>query len=238
MAGHSKWANIKHKKDRADKAKAKAFSRVAKEIISAVRVGGPDPKANSRLRLAVQKARAVNFPTDSIERNIKKGASTDQSNYTEMSYELYGYGGVGLIVDVMTDNKNRIASEIRIATNKRGGTIAVPGAVSFNFERKGVLEVAKEGLEEDDLFLLVSDAGAEDFSSEEENYMVITPSEALYQVKEAIDEAGGKTLSAELQMVPKTLVEVDAETAKANQGLIDWLEDIDDVDVVYHNMDE
>ncbi|MCB1076168.1 MAG: YebC/PmpR family DNA-binding transcriptional regulator, partial [Simkania sp.] len=133
MAGHSKWANIRYKKERADAKKGKVFSRIAKEIISAVKLGGPDPKANSRLRLAIQRARAENVPNDNIERNIKKAQSAETANYSEFTYELYGFGGVGIICDVMTDNKNRIASEVRIATNKRGGTIATPGAVSFNF---------------------------------------------------------------------------------------------------------
>lgn len=236
MAGHSKWANIKHKKGKADALRGKAFSRAAKEIISAVKVGGADPDANPRLRLAIQKARAVNFPKDSIERNIKKGSSSDQADYIEITYELYGHGGVGIIAEVMTDNKNRISSDMRIATNKCGGSVASPGSVAFNFDRKGVIEVSKEEMEEDDLFLLATDAGAEDFSAEEEGYMVVTPVEALFQVKEAIEEAGGKVGEASLQMIPKVTVDVDDETGDANQKLIDWLEDLDDVDAVFHNM--
>src|SRR5262245_60307280 len=126
MAGHSKWANIKHRKERSDKLKGKMFSRLAKEIISAVKMGGPDPKNNPRLRLAIDKAKIANFPNENIERNIKKASSETQANYESVTYELYGYGGVGLIVEVMTDNKNRAASDMRIATNKRGGTIANP----------------------------------------------------------------------------------------------------------------
>src|SRR3990167_10602916 len=157
MAGHSKWANIKHRKERADKKKGKIFSRIMKEIISAVKQGGPDLKSNSKLRIAIQKAKDANLPTDNIERNIKKAASADTSDYTEMTYELYGFGGVGLVVDIMTDNKNRIASEIRIAINKCGGTIATPGAVSYNFDRKGLIRVDKSTIDEDALFLLASD---------------------------------------------------------------------------------
>lgn len=237
MAGHSKWANIKHRKERADAKKGKAFSRVAKEIISAVKTGGADPDSNPRLRLAIQKAKAVNFPNDSIDRNIKKASSADQSDYFELTYELYGHGGVGLLVEIMTDNKNRIAGDMRIATNKRGGTIANPGAVSYQFDRKGVIQVSKEGIEEDDLFMLVSEAGADDFDVEEELYIVLTPPDELMAVKEAVDAAGAKVLEAEIRMVPKSVVEVDEETAEANQALIDWLEDLDDVDAVYHNMD-
>ncbi len=237
MAGHSKWANIKHKKARVDAAKGKMFSRIAKEIISAVKQGGPDPKANARLKLAMQKAKAANLPNENIERNIKKASSADQADYTEMTYELYGHGGVGLVIDIMTDNKNRIASEIRIATNKRGGSIASPGSVTFNFDRKGLIRIKKEeGLEEDDLFLLVSDAGAEDFLSEEEQFLVITDSSDLFQVKDALDEANIKSESTQLEMIAKTLVDCDKESTEANEGLIEWLEEIDDVDAVYHNM--
>lgn len=238
MAGHSKWANIKHRKERADAIKGKIFSRLTKEIISAVKQGGPDPKSNTRLRLAIQKAKTANLPADNIERNIKKASSADQADYEEVMYELYGYGGVGIIVDMMTDNKNRAASEIRIATNKRGGTIAMPGAVAFNFERKGVLQIFKEGIEEDKLFLIVSEAGAEDFDVEEEFYMVTTPPDMLFQVKEKLDECGIKTETAELQMIPKVYIQCNEEAAKDNKALIEWLEGIDDVDTVYHNMQE
>ena len=236
MAGHSKWANIKHKKGKADAKKGKVFSRVTKEIITAVKQGGPDAKSNARLRLALQKARAANMPSENIERNIKKASSADQADYTEMTYELYGHGGVGIIVDVMTDNKNRIASDMRIATNKRGGTIATPGAVAFNFDRKGILQVKSEGNSEDDLFLLATDAGADDFEAADEFFMITTPPDELYNVKEKLEEAGIAVENASLEMLPKTFVECDDETAKANQGLIEWLEDLDDVDAIFHNM--
>lgn len=152
MAGHSKWANIKHRKGKADVKKGKIFSRISKEIISAVKLGGPDVKNNPRLRLVLQKARTVNVPNDNIERNIKKAMSADQADYSELSYEMYGYGGVGLYIEIMTDNKNRISSEIHIATNKRGGHVATPGSVAFNFDRKGVIQVAKKNAIEDELF--------------------------------------------------------------------------------------
>lgn len=236
MAGHSKWANIKHKKERADAKKGKAFSRAAKEIISAVKTGGPDPKANPRLRLAIDRAKAVNFPNDSIDRNIKKASSSDQSDYLEMTYELYGHGGVGIIVDIMTDNKNRTASEMRIATNKRGGALAQPGSVAFNFERKGVIQVEKTSVPEDDLFLAVTEAGAEEFDVEEELYMIVTAPENLYSIKEIIENAGGKCVEVELRYLPKNSVECDPDSEKANHALIEWLEEIDDIDAVYHNM--
>ncbi|MDP1836806.1 MAG: YebC/PmpR family DNA-binding transcriptional regulator [Chlamydiales bacterium] len=236
MAGHSKWANIKHRKGRADAQRGKLFSRASKEIISAVKLGGPDAKMNPRLRLALTKARAVNFPSDNIERVIKKASSADQADYTEMSYELYGYGGVGIIADVMTDNKNRIASEIRIATNKRGGTIAMPGAVAFNFDRKGILQIPKSTGSEDDLFTAATEAGAEDLESEQDMYLVTTDPVELYAVKEALAAKGFEANDTSLEMVPKTTVDCDLETAKANLALIEWLEDLEDVDAVYHNM--
>lgn len=238
MAGHSKWANIKHRKGRADALKGKAFSRVAKEIISAVKLGGPDPKANSRLRLAIQKARAINMPSENVDRNIKKASSADQANYEEINYEIYGHGGVGIIVETMTDNKNRTASDMRIATNKRGGTIANPGAVLFNFDRKGVIQVSKEGVEEESLFLTVTEAGADEFDVDDDCFVVVTPPDLLFQVKEKIDLMGANCLEAELSIIPKLFIEVDEETRQANQRLIDWLEELEDVDRVYHNMAE
>ncbi|MBJ7449499.1 MAG: YebC/PmpR family DNA-binding transcriptional regulator [Parachlamydiales bacterium] len=236
MAGHSKWANIKHRKERADAKKGKLFSRATKEIISSVKMGGPDPKTNPRLRLAIQKAKEVNLPNDNIDRNIKKASSDEQADFTAITYELYGHGGVGLIVDVLTDNKNRISSDIRIATNKQGGTIANPGSVAFNFDRKGVIHVAKDAASEDDMFMLVTEAGAEDFEVQDDVYVILTDPSQLYAVKDAIEAKGLKTLQAELEMIPKVWVECDEETAKSNFGLIDWLDGLDDVDAVYNNM--
>lgn len=236
MAGHSKWANIKHRKDRADKKKGKVFSRVMKEVISAVKQGGPDPKLNRKLHLAIQKAKEANVPNENLERNIKKAASSDQSDYFEMTYELYGYGGVGLLVDMMTDNKNRASSEIRIAVNKWGGTIATPGAVSYNFERKGVIRIAKEGVAEDTLFLLATEAGAEDFSLEEDSYLITTAVDQFKAVKDAVEKKEFKCEEAELAMVPKSWVEVSDTDADRNIALIEGLENIEDVDAVYHNM--
>ncbi len=236
MAGHSKWANIKHRKGRADAAKGKIFSRLVKEIISAVKQGGPDPKTNSKLRLVIQKAKVANLPSENIERNIKKATSQDQADYEQVTYELYGHGGVGIVVDVMTDNRNRAASEMRIATNKRGGTIAGPGSVLFNFEKKGVIQVLQKDGKEDDLFLAVTEAGAEDFEANEDLFLITTPPDLLYQVKEKIEQMGIKCEAADLEVIPKVFVECDAETAKANFALIEWLENLDDVDAVYHNM--
>ncbi len=236
MAGHSKWANIKYRKERADKKKGKIFSRAVKEIISAVKQGGPDPKANTKLRIAIDKAKVANVPHDNIERNIKKASSSDTQDYSEMTYELYGYGGVGIIVAIMTDNRNRISADIRIATNKCGGNVATPGAVAFNFDRKGMILVAKPSIKEDDLFLLISESGADEMTVEDDVYKVTTPVEALYKVKQAIEQAGGRCEETELTMVPKSFVEVSDEQADLNIALIEWLENLDDVDAVYHNM--
>jgi YebC/PmpR family DNA-binding regulatory protein len=236
MAGHSKWANIKHRKERADAKKGKVFSRVTKEIISAVKQGGADPKSNAKLRLAIQKAKEANLPSENIERNIKKASSPDQADFQPVTYELYGYGGVGIIVEIMTDNKNRTASDIRIATNKRGGTIANPGAVTFNFDRKGIIRIEKGKGEEDALFLAATDAGAEDFSVDDEGFVILTAPENLFQVKEKLASQGIPIDEAEIEMIPKTYIDCDEETAKSNLSLIEWLEDLDDVDAVYHNM--
>lgn len=236
MAGHSKWANIKHKKEKADKQKGKLFSKLAKEIISAVKVGGPDPHANPRLRIAINKAKIANFPTDNIERNIKKGSSSSE-NYETVIYELYGFGGVGLIVEGMTDNKNRMATDIRIATNKRGGTIATPGSVMFNFDKKGVIQLTKNSRNEEFIIECALEAGAEDVDFAEEGVMVVTDPSFLYSVKEKMDQKGFNTDEANIEMIPKVLITCDEETKKSNQALIDWLEDLDDVNVVYHNME-
>ena len=236
MAGHSKWANIKHRKGRADAIKGKIFSRLVKEIISAVKHGGPDPKSNSKLRLVIQKAREANLPNDNIERNIKKASSADQADFTEMTYELYGYAGVGIIAEVMTDNKNRISSDMRIATNKKGGTVATPGSVAFNFDRKGVIQVSKKTATEDELFLAATEAGAEEFDVADDTFVITTPPDQLIQVKDALITAGFKCEESELQMIPKLYIECDEEAQKQNLELIDYLEALDDVDAVYHNM--
>lgn len=236
MAGHSKWANIKHKKARADAKKGKVFSRIAKELIVAVKLGGPDPTTNTRLRLVLQKAKAANVPNENIERNIKKAASADQASFDDMTYELYGHGGVGIICEAMTDNKNRMASDLRIATNKRGGTIATPGSVSFQFDKKGIIQIDKEGVDEGKLFEEILEAGAEEFDEAENLFIIVTPYETLYSVKESIEKIGYKCIDASQEMVPKVLVDCDQENKEKNLALIEWIESIDDVDAVFHNM--
>lgn len=232
MAGHSKWANIKHRKERADKIKGKLFSRLAKEIISAVKQGGSDLKSNTKLKLVIQKAKGANLPNDVIERNIKKASAKDVQDYFEMTYELYGYGGVGLIVDIMTDNKNRMASDIRIATNKCGGTIAAPNSVAFNFMKKGIIKVSKKLIHEDELFMKATELGAEDFLVEEEFYKIIAEPENLHKVKDGLNTQ----CESAFEMIPKSLIEPSDEDIDSNIKLIEFLENLDDVDAVYHNM--
>ncbi len=236
MAGHSKWANIKHKKERADAKKGKVFSRVTKELITAVKLGGADPKSNARLRLVLQKAKAVNLPQDNIDRNIKKATNATTSDYADVTYELYGHGGVGILCEGLTDNKNRTASDLRIATNKRGGVIAAPGSVSYQFDRKGVIQVAKEGVDSDTLFAVISDAGADDFEEIDSCFIVTTPVESLYAVKEVLEEKGYSCLEAELEMIPKLWIACDQETREKNLALFEWLENLEDIDIVTHNM--
>ncbi|MEG1542252.1 MAG: YebC/PmpR family DNA-binding transcriptional regulator [Victivallaceae bacterium] len=237
MAGHSKWANIKHRKERADNKKSKIFSRIIKEMISAVKNGGSDVKSNPRLRMVVQKAKAHNIPNDNIERNIKKAGSVDQKAFEAVVYELYGYGGVGIIVEALTDNKNRTASDIRIAVNKRGGTLVEPGSVLYTFARKGVCYVDSESIEEDALLKEIIEAGAEDLIQDEDGrFMVITEPHLLFEVKEKLEAENVKIVEEELTYLPLRQVDCNEEEGKANIALIEWLEDIDDIDVVHHNM--
>lgn len=236
MAGHSKWANIKYRKERADKIKGKLFTRITKEIISSVRLGGPDPKSNVRLRLAIQKAKDANLPNENVQRNIKKASSPDQADFIESTYEIYGHGGVGIFVEALTDNKNRTASDMRIATNKKGGNIASPGAVAFNFDRKGIIQILKKNAVEEELFLAATESGAEDFEAAGDLFIITTAPDELFQVKEKLISLGYPIESAELEMIPKNYVECSEEDMKANLELIDWLENLDDVDAVYHNM--
>lgn len=237
MAGHSKWANTKYRKERADHKKGKIFSRTIKELISAVKMGGADPKTNTRLRVVIQKAKDQNIPNENIERNLKKASSAEQKNFETVVYELYGYGGVGLIVEAMTDNKNRMASDMRIAVNKRGGSLVEPGSVLYNFSRKGVCYVPKHSIDETTLLSYVIEAGGEDLSNEEEDFfLVLSDPTELATIKEGLISKGVICSEEKLEYVPSRLVDCSEEDGRANLALIDWLENIDDVDDVYHNM--
>ncbi len=242
MSGHSKFANIKHKKEKNDAAKGKIFTIIGREIAVAVKEGGPDPANNSRLRDVIAKAKANNMPNDTIDRGIKKAAGDASSvNYEFVSYEGYGPNGTAIIVDALTDNKNRTAANVRSAFTKGYGNVGTPGCVSYMFDKKGQIIIDKEecGMDADDLMMTALDAGAEDFSEEEDSYEVITAPDDFSAVREKLEEAGITMVSAEVTMIPQTWVELTDETAIKNlQKTLDLLDEDDDVQAVYHNWDE
>ena len=242
MSGHSKFANIKHKKEKNDAAKGKIFTIIGREIAVAVKDGGPDPANNFKLAQVIAKAKANNMPNDTIERGIKKAAGdAGNVNYEYVTYEGYGPSGIAIIVDALTDNKNRTAANVRSAFTKGQGNVGTPGCVSFMFDKKGQIIIDKEEYEADadELMMQVLDAGAEDFSEEEDSYEVLTDPDSFEQVREEIEKAGIPMLSAEVTMIPQNYVELTDETAIKNlQRTLDLLEDDDDVQAVYHNWDE
>jgi len=239
VSGHSKWANIKHKKARTDEKKGKIFTKVAKEIIIAAREGGGDPEGNARLKAVIQKAKSVNMPNENIVRAIKRGTGEiGGSNIEEFAYEGYGPGGVALMVAIMTDNRNRTAADIRHLFSKYGGNMGEAGCVSWMFKKKGLMTVSREELAMDaeDFMLLAIEAGAEDVREDSGVLEVITAPEDFEAVKENLEKEGIRFDSAELSMVPENSVEVnDAETARKVLKLVDILEDHDDVQEVYAN---
>ena len=242
MSGHSKFANIKHKKEKNDAKKGKIFTVIGREIAVAVKEGGPDPDNNSRLRDVIAKAKANNMPNDTIERGIKKAAGdADSVNYEQITYEGYGPSGVAIIVDTLTDNKNRTASNVRNAFTKGNGNVGTPGCVSYMFDKKGQIIIDKEEceLDADDLMMQALDAGAEDFSEEEDSFEILTDPNDFSEVRLALEEAGIPMASAEVTMIPQTWVTLDNEEDIKNiQKTLDLLEDDDDVQEVYHNWDE
>ena len=242
MSGHSKFANIKHKKEKNDAAKGKIFTIIGREIAVAVKEGGPDPNNNSRLRDVIAKAKANNMPNDTIDRGIKKAAGDANSvNYEYVSYEGYGPNGIAIIVDALTDNKNRTAANVRSAFTKGNGSVGTQGCVSFMFDKKGQIIVDKEECETDpdDLMMMALDAGAEDFSDEEDSYEIITDPDIFSDVRESLEEQGIPMISAEVTMIPQTWVTLTDETAIKNiQKTLDLLDEDDDVQAVYHNWDE
>ncbi|MDY0306173.1 MAG: YebC/PmpR family DNA-binding transcriptional regulator [Desulfovibrionaceae bacterium] len=238
MSGHSKWSNIQHRKGRQDAKKAKFFTKAAKDIILAAKAGGGDPSHNSVLRLAITKAKSVNLPNDRIENAIKKGTGElAGGDLQEVMYEGYAPGGVAILVDAATDNRNRTVAEIRHIISKGGGNMGEAGCVAWMFDKKGVLVFPKEGNTEDELLELGLEAGAEDVKDEEDSFEVHTAPEDFMAVQKAFEDAGKKVESAELAMVPKNLVPVDADVARKVMNLIDALEDNDDVQNVYVNAD-
>ncbi len=242
MSGHSKFANIKHKKEKNDAAKGKIFTIIGREIAVAVKEGGPDPNNNSKLRDVIAKAKANNMPNDTIDRGIKKAAGDANSvNYEYVSYEGYGPNGIAIIVDALTDNKNRTAANVRSAFTKGYGNVGTPGCVSFMFDKKGQIIVDKEecDMDPDELMLLALDAGAEDFSDEEDSYEILTDPDKFSDVRQSLEEQGIKMVSAEVTMIPQTWVTLTDETAIKNiQKTLDLLDEDDDVQAVFHNWDE
>ncbi len=241
MSGHSKFANIAHKKAANDAAKGKIFTRLGKEIMVAVKEGGPDVNNNSKLRQVVAKAKASNMPNDTIDRAIKKAASSDMTDYESVTYEGYGPNGTAIIVEALTDNRNRAASNIRNAFTKGGGNVGTPGCVSFMFDNKGQIIVAKEECDKDadELMMLALDAGADDFNEEDDCFEITTAPDDFDTVNEALSAAGIAIASAEVTMIPQTYVELtDAEDIKKMRRILALLDDEDDVQNVYHNWDE
>lgn len=241
MSGHSKWSNIAAKKGKADAARGKIFTKLGRELLIAVKQGGPDPAGNSKLKDVIAKCKSNNMPNDTINNAIKKAAGIgNNENYEEVTYEGYGPSGVAVIVKGTTDNRNRTAADVRHVFDKSGGNLGTTGCVSYLFNRKGVIIVAKEStsMSEDELMLLAIDSGAEDFEAGEEYYEITTSPEDFSNVREKLESEGLSFEQAEIQMIPTTYVDLDEKSAEKMQRLIDNLEDLDDVSEVYHNWNE
>ena len=242
MSGHSKFANIKHKKEKNDAKKGKVFTVIGREIVMAVKAGGADPNNNSKLRDVIAKAKANNMPNDTIERGIKKAAGADSADsYERATYEGYGPNGVAIIVETLTDNKNRTASNVRNAFTKGYGSIGTQGCVSYMFDEKGQIIIAKEDCEmdADDLMMIALDAGAEDFNEEEDCFEVLTSPDDFEAVRSALEAENIPMAEAEVTMIPQNYVELSADEDITNiNRILDLLDDDDDVQQVYHNWDE
>ena len=242
MSGHSKFANIKHKKEKNDAKKGKIFTVIGRELVMAVKAGGPDPNNNSKLRDVIAKAKANNMPNDTIERGIKKAAGADSAdNYEKAVYEGYGPNGTAIIVDALTDNKNRTAANVRNAFTKGKGNVGTPGCVSYMFDKKGQIIIDKENcdMDADDLMMAALDAGAEDFNEEEDSFEIITAPDDFSAVREALEKAGIPLVEAQIAMIPQTYVELtDDQAIKDLHRTLDLLDDDDDVTDVWTNWDE
>ncbi|MFR5833070.1 MAG: YebC/PmpR family DNA-binding transcriptional regulator [Acutalibacteraceae bacterium] len=237
MSGHSKWHNIQQKKGKSDAARANVFTKIGREIAVAVKQGGPDPNSNSKLRDAIAKAKSNNMPNDNIARSIKKASGELGSiNYEEMTYEGYGVGGTAFIVEALTDNKNRTAGDVRHLFDKFGGSMGTTGCVSFMFSKKGVITVSKADISEDDLMMAALDAGAEDILTEDDEvFEVLTAPSDLGTVREELEKNGVKILSAEVDMIPENEVTPDEQQQETLLKMIDKMEELDDVQNIYHN---
>ena len=241
MSGHSKWHNIQARKSKVDAARGKIFTKLGRELLVAVKAGGPDPESNAKLKDVVAKCKAANMPNDTISKAIKKASGEGNSaNYEEITYEGYGPNGVAVIVEASTDNKNRTAADVRHVFDKAGGNLGTSGCVAYMFNKKGVIviERASTDMDEDDLMMLALDAGAEDFEASEEIYEVTTEPSDFSAVREKLEEAGLTFLEADVQMVPSTTVELDEKGQEKMERLIDRLDELDDVMNVYHNWEE
>ncbi|MEX0647210.1 MAG: YebC/PmpR family DNA-binding transcriptional regulator [Balneolaceae bacterium] len=239
MAGHSKWANIKHKKAREDAKRAKAFTKHIREITVAAREGGGDPDANPRLSLAIQNAKAVNLPKDNIERAIKKGTGElddGSANYEEVTYEGYGPGGIAYFIEATSNNVNRTVGEIRHLFTKHGGNLGTDGSVAYLFEQKGSVKVKADGLDEEEFMLTAIDAGAEDVVLEDDFFEIITTREDLIAVRKQLEENGTEVETSELVWIPHTEIKADPDTARTNLKLMDMFDDNDDVSSIFTNM--
>ena len=242
MSGHSKFANIKHKKEKNDAAKGKIFTIIGKEIAIAVKEGGTDPNNNSKLRDVIAKAKANNMPNDTIERGIKRAAGAEGSvNYEQITYEGYGPGGTAIIVETLTDNKNRTAANVKHAFSKGNGNVGTPGCVSYMFDKKGEIIIDKEetDMDPDTLMMLALDCGAEDFEEEEDSYTVYTSPDDFSAVREALEKEKIPMASAGVSMIPQNYIKLESEElVKDLNRILDMLDDDDDVQEVYHNWDE
>ena len=239
MSGHSKWHNIQAKKGKADAARGKIFTKLGRELLIAVKEGGPDPAGNSKLKNVIAKCKAANMPNDTINNAIKKASSSNE-NYEEITYEGYGPNGVAVIVEASTDNKNRTAADVRHVFDKAGGNLGTTGCVSYMFNKKGIIVIEREkaGMDEEELMMIALDAGAEDFEASEEIYEVTTDPADFSDVSEKLEEAGLEFLEAEVQMIPTTTVSLDEKGQEKMERLIERLEELDDVANIYHNWEQ
>ena len=237
MSGHSKWATIRRKKEKTDGQRGKVFTKISRELMVAAKEGGPDPATNVKLRDVIAKAKSNNIPNDNIQRFIKKASGEDGNvNYEEVVYEGYGIGGVAVIVEAMTDNRNRTASDVRHYFDKYGGAMGATGCVGWMFDRKGLIVLQRsEGMDDDEMMLQVLEAGAEDFAADEETYEITTDPAEFSAVREALENQGLSFISANIERIPQNTVKVDEEAAEKIYKLLDMLEDCDDVQNVYHN---
>ncbi len=236
MSGHSKFANIKHKKEKADAQKGKIFTKLGRELVVAIKEGGPDPESNSKLRDAIAKCKSNNMPNETIMRSIKKASGEQNVDYEEITYEGYGPSGVAVLVECLTENHNRTAADVRYVFSRNGGNLGTKGSVAFMFDKKGQIFVEVEGQDEEELMMMALDAGAEDFSVEDGVAEILTDPASFSEVYESLEKAGVTISSGEITQIPQNTVSIDDEETQAQmEKLIDLLEDLDDVQNVYHN---